>query len=360
MFFATTRSRRHRGSQVQEHHLADEFLHPGRVLLTEEVILGVCMLGTGLLYLFSQMPGQVLETAAKGRALVRHSVAGLAPAVLPQEASGDGVDIAAAAQPMLSALRQATTLESHGDFSLSAQKAWRKVYAAGQELGFTPLRASGGGLSLWLLDIERERAQILEDQLNALLPGQREALQAARRVLLSVEQREALAADPAHRDAEQQRLAAVAEAQLHVTWPMVVAAAPEALREEAVGLCGLMLEARANAAAISRLDQTLNYGYWMAVSRAAATEAGMAARAAMQRAERAAESGAWEEARSHYDEAFTAWGRVFEADPEVAENSELGRELREHADRYREISSLNLMPAAARGVMEQIADGSQT
>jgi hypothetical protein len=60
--------------------VTDELAHPSRVLFTEEVILGICMVITGLLYAFSQMPGTVLSTASASKSFMKQSVAGFAPA----------------------------------------------------------------------------------------------------------------------------------------------------------------------------------------------------------------------------------------------------------------------------------------
>ena len=71
MFFATSRlgSRKNPTPQSENNlkDVTDELTHPSRVLFTEEVILGICMVITGLLYAFAQMPSTVLSTASASK-----------------------------------------------------------------------------------------------------------------------------------------------------------------------------------------------------------------------------------------------------------------------------------------------------
>ena len=84
MFFATSRLGSRKKSNLQPENnfrdVTDELVHPSRILFTEEVILGICMVITGLLYTFSQMPTAVLSTASASKSFMKQSVAGFAPA----------------------------------------------------------------------------------------------------------------------------------------------------------------------------------------------------------------------------------------------------------------------------------------
>ena len=114
MFFATSRLGSRKNPTTQSEHnlkdVTDELVHPSRVLFTEEVILGICMVITGLLYAFAQMPSTVLSTASASKSLMKRSIAGFAPASRI-DSDANGVALINAAQPMLTALRKVNALE---------------------------------------------------------------------------------------------------------------------------------------------------------------------------------------------------------------------------------------------------------
>ena len=130
MFFATSRLGNRKNPTTQSEHnlkdVTDELVHPSRVLFTEEVILGICMVITGLLYAFAQMPNTVLSTASASKSLINRSIAGLAPSSR-FDSSTVGVPLIDAAHPMLSAIRRANALEDNRDFGSETQAAWQAV-----------------------------------------------------------------------------------------------------------------------------------------------------------------------------------------------------------------------------------------
>ena len=103
MFFATSRLGSRKNPTPQSEHnlkdVTDELTHPSRVLFTEEVILGICMVITGLLYAFAQMPSTVLSTASASKSLMKQSIAGFAP-TSRFDSDTVGVPLIDAAQPI--------------------------------------------------------------------------------------------------------------------------------------------------------------------------------------------------------------------------------------------------------------------
>ena len=128
MFFATSRLGSRKNPTPQSEHnlkdVTDELTHPSRVLFTEEVILGICMVITGLLYAFAQMPSTVLSTASASKSLMKRSIAGFAP-TSRFDSDTVGVPLIDAAQPMLTALRKVNELENNREFSPETQAAWK-------------------------------------------------------------------------------------------------------------------------------------------------------------------------------------------------------------------------------------------
>lgn len=334
MFFATSRlgSRKQRvdSTSLDLHDVTEELTHPSSVLFTEEVILGICMVITGLLYAFAQMPNTVLNTATAGKTLMKRSVAGLTAA----PANADPVQahsLMTAAQPMLQALRRANELEQQADFGPGTQAAWQDVLAELDNLRFKLIAMPDQPLPLWMLEAELERATMLEARLESQLGHYREAIHSLRRADLSPEQIAAVAVPADRRSHEQAELAAEAEESLHVPWTAVVRAVPDGRRAEAENICRLLEEARQNATSIARCREVINYDHWMAAARMAATPEGLRARAALSRADRAVAAGDFEAAEAAYEEGLTAWQASLIANPQLAERpaavEELGRQI---------------------------------
>ena len=169
MFFATSRLGSRKNSTTQSEHnlkdVTDEFVHPSRVLFTEEVVLGICMVITGLLYAFAQMPGTVLSTASASKSLMKRSIAGFAPASR-FDSDTKGIALIDAAQPMLTAMRKVNALESRHDFSPETQAAWRTVQKEGKELGRRFVMIHNKALPLWIHKARERSAYRFEEKLR--------------------------------------------------------------------------------------------------------------------------------------------------------------------------------------------------
>ncbi|NDH94766.1 MAG: hypothetical protein EBZ13_09620, partial [Planctomycetia bacterium] len=274
MFFATSRlgSRKHSTDSYHNSiaEVTDELTHPSRVLFTEEVILGICMVITGLLYAFSQMPGAVVDTAAAGRSFVKQSVASFSPTA-QMDHNQHGMPLIEAAQPMFTALRRVQTLESQGDFSPTTVAAWKDALAEIQDLTYQQILTGEGTTPLWILQAEQERAAILEGRLDDMLGDARQAMQELRREMLTPEEITVLEMPAADRSDEQAMLAKTIERQLDIPWSTVAGVLPESRRAEAISLCQLLDDAHQNAAAVQRLRAVLNFDTWMSTAKTAST-----------------------------------------------------------------------------------------
>lgn len=340
MFFATSRlgSRKQRAdsTSLDLHEVTEELTHPSSVLFTEEVILGICMVITGLLYAFAQMPNTVLTTATAGKTLMKRSVAGFAAAPIDADPAR-GHALITAAQPMLQALRRANELEQQADFGPGTQAAWQDVLAELDKLRFTLIAMPDQALPLWMLEAELDRAVILEARLESQLGHYREAIESLRRADLSPEQIAALAVPADRRSHAQAALAAEAEESLQVPWAAVVPAVPDGRRAEAENICRLLEEARQNATSIARYREIINYDHWMAAARMAATPEGLQARAALSRADRAVAAGDFEAAEVAYEEGLTAWQASLIANPQLAERPAVAEELGQRIAGYQKV-----------------------
>jgi hypothetical protein len=340
MFFATSRlgSRKNpvQNAHLDLHDITDELSHPSRILFTEEVILGICMVITGLLFLFAQMPNTVFTTAQKGRSLMTKSMASLSPSAA-YDTDTSGMPLMAAAQPMLNAIHKAQDLEARRDYGPATEAAWQDVADELTQLGLQPIQMRGQPLPLWMLEAEQSRIATLESKLTELLAPTREAIRGLRRESLTKEQVAALAIPSVQRTVEQQAAATSAETALDVSWETAAYVLAEPAQTEALGLCRLLRSAQANADAIASYRDVVNFEYWRAVAKAAATPAGQRAREAAARAGRALEADELEAAQSAYEECLTAWQAVFMDHPEFANNMEMAKQVADEIDAYQNV-----------------------
>ncbi len=340
MFFATSRlgSRKNSISQSESNlkDVTDELAHPSRVLFTEEVILGICMVITGLLYAFAQMPGTVLSTASASKSFMKQSMAGFAPAN-NVESDSVGMPLVNAAQPMLTALRKANKLEKNRDFSLTTQAAWKAVHKECKDLGTRFVRIHNKSLPLWIHDAEKQRVVKLEAKLQTMLGDTRDSIRSLRMQSLSPEARKALQTPLADRTEEQTDLAAQAEKTTAVSWQTAASILAEPQRSVAENLCALFADAKNNSRGISRCRDIINYDYWMAVATIGSTTDGIKAREALQRAGRAAEGEDFETAQSAYEEGLTALQASLIENPTLRNQPAIIEEIHNQVDGYRTV-----------------------
>lgn len=340
MFFATSRlgSRKNSISQTENNlkDVTDELVHPGRVLFTEEVILGICMVITGLLYAFAQMPSAVLSTASASKSFMKRSVAGFAPANRA-EFDSSGMPLIDAAQPMLTALRKANKLESNRDFSPTTQAAWKSVRKECKDLANRFVKIRDKALPLWIHNAEKQRVVKLETKLQNMLGDTRDMIRSLRIQSLSPEAQTALQAPLADRTEEQTDLAARGEKTAAVSWQTAASILAEPQRSVAENLCALFADAKDNSRGISSCRDVINYDYWMAVSAIGSTPDGIKAREALQRASRAAQGEDFEIAQSAYEEGLTALQASLIGNPSLRNQPAVIEEINSQVDSYRKV-----------------------
>ena len=340
MFFATSRlgSRKNSISQSESNlkDVTDELAHPSRVLFTEEVILGICMVITGLLYAFAQMPGTVLSTASASKSFMTQSVAGFAPAS-SVESDSVGMPLVNAAQPMLTALRKANKLEKNRDFSPTTQAAWEAVHKECKELANRFVRIHDKSLPLWIHDAEKQRVVKLEAKLQTMLGDTRDTIRSLRMQSLSPEARTALQTPLADRTEEQTDLATHAAKTTAVSWETAAGILAEPQRTAAENLCALFADAKNNSRGISNCRDIINYDYWMAVSTIGSTPDGIKAREALQRARRAAQGEDFKTAQSAYEEGLTALQASLIENPTLRNQPAIIEEIDSQVDNYRNV-----------------------
>lgn len=241
-------------------------------------------------------------------------------------------------EPMMTAINYSRALEEEGVFGEQGRNAWT---LAGDEMRRFSVRDIPTSwempIRLGLEEEMREQADRLEEELEALLPGQFTELEERKRAALPADERTALDTPMMDRSDEQQRLAYEATMKTTVNWPMVAREAPVEKREEAVRLARDYQEAFETAQIIRRYRDIVNFDFWRASCEAGITEDLLAAREATWRAQRDFENARLQPAKEAFEEAFAAWRRVLDEFEVLRKDQLTADDIKEVVDRYRQV-----------------------
>jgi hypothetical protein len=264
-------------------------------------------------------------------------------------------------EPMMTAINHARALEDDGVFGTRARDAWK---LAGEEMRRYALREIPTSwnvpVRLGLEEDERERARRLAAELEALLPGQKAALEAARRDGLAPEQRAALDVPPAERSEAQQRLAAEAGAALVVDWAAVAREAPADLRPRAKQLAAQLKEAEETATIIARYREIVNFGFWRAICEAEVTEPALRARERTWQAERDFAAARLQPAKAGFEAAFRDWRELLDGSERLREDALFADELAAVVNRYRKLLEQLDEPVPEPFILQDVVDKAGT
>jgi hypothetical protein len=235
-------------------------------------------------------------------------------------------------------INHARALEAEGTFGSAAGEAWIR---AQQDLAAYASREIPTSwhvpIRLALQEEQEAKARRLEQDLEALLPGQFAALGRRLQAAIPPAAREAVETPAPQRTAEQQRLAEEALAAATPTWQQVAREAPAAVRDRAGELVRLHDEARRTAEIIDRYRDIVNFNFWRACCEAEATAPALLARERLWQAREAEKKADLQAARTAYAEAFAAWRTVLDASPVIRADALSAREMAEEVDRYRRL-----------------------
>lgn len=187
------------------------------------------------------------------------------------------LSVVAASQPTMAAVKAALALEAQGSFGTETMAAWRRARDEFRRFAVQPVATRRKPMMLWLLEVERERA----DQ---------------------------LAAD-------------------------IVAAGAHPETVEA--LDALRAEALENVALIGLNREIVNFDYWRALCEA--FEPGVEARESAWRASKATDAGRLGDAKEAHEASFRAWRRLLDVQPGMVSDPLMAEELNAQIDLYRDV-----------------------
>ena len=261
-------------------------------------------------------------------------------------------------EPMMTAINYARGLAADGTFGEKGRDGWT---LAGEEMRRYAVREIPTSwnvpIRLGLREAELARAERLAGELEDLLPGRFEALEAARKAALSDAQRQALEVPPLDRTEEQQQLVSEAEQAMKVTWQMVAREAPAAVRERAKELAAEYVEASETAEIIDRYRDIVNFDFWRATCEMEVTEPALRAREATWRAEKDFEAARLRPAKQAFEEAFAAWRQVLDKSDVLREDALTRDDLQEIVDRYREVLEQLDEPFPSPFILDDVLNG---
>jgi len=241
-------------------------------------------------------------------------------------------------EPMMTAINHARAIEEEGVFGSVARDAWAQAGSDMMKFAEREIPTTWNvPIQLLMRETKLTRAEQLQGELEALLPGQFAALEGRLREGLSDAQKAALGVPPADRSEEQARTAWEAMQATAVTWPMVARQAPAAVRDKARQLAAEYVEAAETAEIIARYREIVNFDYWKAACEAEVTEAALEAREQTWLAGQEFDAARLQNARKAYETAFASWRKVLDGS-EILRNDQIGNdELVEVIFKYRRL-----------------------
>ncbi|MFM7519291.1 MAG: hypothetical protein ACKO9B_02340 [Planctomycetota bacterium] len=241
-------------------------------------------------------------------------------------------------EPMMTAINHARAIEEEGVFGNVARDAWAQAGSDMMKFAEREIPTTWNvPIQLLMRETKLTRAEQLQGELEALLPGQFAALEAKLRDGLSDAQKAALAVPPADRTEDQAKTAYEATVATAVNWPMVARQAPADARGKARQLAAEYVEAAETAEIIARYREIVNFDYWKAACEAEVTEAALEAREQTWLAGQEFDAARLQNARKAYETAFASWRKVLDSS-EILRNDQIGNdELVEVIFKYRRL-----------------------
>jgi hypothetical protein len=218
-----------------------------------------------------------------------------------------------------SQMNYAEAIEDEGLFD-TAVAAWKIAQQDWREFGNRPIEHSTGKILVFNdQEFVNKEVERLTAQLEGIVGGLREKVEAEAREKLTLEQKAALEIPPAEQDEKQSQLYYEAQSALEVTPEKLAAKAAElepSKAREAREVAAELMEKETLARFIRNYKDTTNFDYWALRTEFEQSTAAVSARTLLYRARRLfLEEGDTVQAKELYEEAFARWADVFKEFP---------------------------------------------
>jgi hypothetical protein len=232
------------------------------------------------------------------------------------------------------------TMEEEGTFGDTAKAAWQSAaagwnkYAQGQDL------STSYGYTIRLSEFDGVKARIasLKDQIEKLLPGEKEKAHQIKVAKLAPEEKAAMEKDYRQRRDQEIDLGAMAERKTAVSWEEVALRAPDNLRSEARQIAEEIAELEQKATTIDTYRDIVNYNYWQARCESEPTDDCLSARDLLFKAGEAYDvEGNLFKSRDLYEKSFKQWREVLDKYPVLRSNNIMADELNDEIEKYKKV-----------------------
>jgi hypothetical protein len=218
-----------------------------------------------------------------------------------------------------SQMNYAEAIEDEGLFD-TAVAAWKTAQQDWREFGNIPIEHSTGKVLVFNeQEFVNKEVERLTAQLEGIVGGLREKVEAEAREKLTPEQKAALEIPPAEQDEKQAQLYYEAQSALEVTPEKLAAKVAElepSKAREAREVAAELMEKEVLARYIRNYKDTTNFDYWALRTEFEQSTAAVSARTLLYRARRLfLEEGDTVQAKELYQEAFARWADVFKEFP---------------------------------------------
>lgn len=243
--------------------------------------------------------------------------------------------------PSKSQINYSEAIEKEGAFERS-RNAWEVASKEWREFGERVLpHSSGMKLQLGSQTKVEEEVADLRKQMDALLPGAREKLEAEKRASLTPEEIKAMSIPFAARTDETRDLAYKASHKLEVTTDDVakyIASQRPELAKEAIQLGTELSRAELRLQYTINYKRDSNFDFWQTRCDLEQTADALKARELMFEAREAARGGDVIEAKRLYEEGFAKWRQVIDQFPTAGENELIvGDDILEYVQQYHRV-----------------------
>lgn len=232
-------------------------------------------------------------------------------------------------------ISHAVAIEEEGHLDETARVAWMRAGAQWRKYGEREIPTSYG-FAIRLEDdlkFQADEARYAKE-LEELLPGIREEIEAEKRKSLSEEEQAALAIPDEQRTESQRLLAFAADRKSRARFAEMAERAPDDVKREVERLVRKGEEARARADAVYNYQEQVNYPYWRLRCDVEQTDAAINGRRLVWEARQASEQGDLVTMKQKYEAAWDEWAKIFEEHPVLMEDAtaeELVEDIRQYA-----------------------------
>ena len=228
--------------------------------------------------------------------------------------------------------------EGDGVFGGAARRAWRIGADDWMRYGTVDIPWSADKvIRVGEKEVYAARVKQLLGDMDAIVPGLREKIDAEKRAKLNADQRKLLAIPSERRNKDQLFRGKAVEAMVRITPTELVQRMPAAQRTKAQALVARIEQEENAAETIQRSRDVVGWDYWTSRAQWEQEEDTLRARAEIYLGDQAFADARVVPAREAYDRGLAAWRKVLDKHPVIVQSTPIRTELLTIVKNYKEI-----------------------